>query len=408
MRLFFRLIGLLWLASGLTACAAQTSLSAEQLASPTFTVTLPPPATDAPTVVPATATSTLTPTPAHTATPQPTATPEPALLEPTAVLTPIPIGPPAPNGVVRTADVPILMYHYISASPSAQDRIRYGLSVPPEMFDAQLKLLQDNGFTTITLRDLYNYLAIGAPLPDNPIVLTFDDGYVDNYTNAFPILQKYNMIGTFFVLTGKADDGDPAYLTWDMIQAMNNAGMDIQLHSRAHLDMRNRSYDWLVFQIIGGRQSIEGHTGKPVIFMAYPSGKYDANVQRFLRETNFWVAVTTAFGSQHVLADALMWDRVRIAGQLRLQDFAKLLGITTTAQRVTPLPTATPLATDSFGGSLNPGAPTTTPTRTGMPPFTATPSRTPAAGTISPTSTPIGSPLATPTSGPSPLMTPLS
>ena len=173
------------------------------------------------------------------------------------------------------------------------------------MFEAQLKLLRDNGFTTITLRDLYEYLAVGAPLPDKPIVLTFDDGYIDNYTNAFPILQKYGMTGTFFVLTGRADDGDPAYLSWDMIQEMSNAGMDIQLHSRDHLDMRNRSYDWLVFQIIGGRQSIEGHTGKPVIFMAYPSGKYDANVLRFLRGTNFWAAVTTASGSHHLLKDAL-------------------------------------------------------------------------------------------------------
>ena len=83
------------------------------------------------------------------------------------------------------------MYHYISASPSAQDRIRYGLSVTPEMFEAQLKLLSANGYTTISLRDLYDYLAVGKALPANPIVLTFDDGYLDNYTNAFPILQKY-------------------------------------------------------------------------------------------------------------------------------------------------------------------------------------------------------------------------
>jgi peptidoglycan/xylan/chitin deacetylase (PgdA/CDA1 family) len=131
--------------------------------------------------------------------------------------------------------VPILMYHYISASPSVQDRIRYGLSVPPEMFEAQLKLLRDNGFTTITLRDLYEYLAVGTPLPDQPIILTFDDGYIDNYTHAFPILQKYGMLGTFFVLTGPADDGNPAYLSWDMIQEMSSAGMDIQLHMRDHL-----------------------------------------------------------------------------------------------------------------------------------------------------------------------------
>jgi peptidoglycan/xylan/chitin deacetylase (PgdA/CDA1 family) len=340
------------------------------------------------------------------------------------VLTPIPIAPPAPDGVARTADVPILMYHYISTAPSAQDRIRYGLSVPPEMFEAQLKLLKDNGFTTVTLRDLYEYLAVGTPLPEKPIILTFDDGYSDNYTNAFPILQKYGMIGTFFVLTGPADEGDPTYLSWDMIQAMSNAGMDVQLHSRAHLDMRNRSYDWLVFQIIGGRQSIEGHTGKPVIFMSYPSGKYDANVQRFLRDTNFWAAVTTAFGRRHQLQDALIWDRVRISGQLRLRDFARILGIGAAAQRVTPRPTATSTATYSPIDSEDPliptlapthiSAPATTPipptptsTRTWMPPFTATPSITPSNGTIFPTSTPISSPLVTPTFGPSPLITPM-
>jgi len=405
MRWYFGLVGLLLLASGLTACAAQPLVSAEQVVSPTSTATLLPTVTDTPTVVTATSTSTRTPsptsTPARTATVPPTATEQPALLEPTAVLTPIPIAPPASDGAARTADVPILMYHYISTAPSVNDRIRYGLSVTPEMFEAQLKLLQDNGFTTITLRDLYDYLAVGTPLPDNPIILTFDDGYVDNYTNAFPILQKYGMIGTFFVLTGPADDGDPAYLSWDMIQEMSSAGMDMQLHSRAHLDMRNRPYDWLVFQIIGGRQSIEGHTGKPVIFIAYPSGKYDANVQRFLRETNFWAAVTTAFGSRHVLQDALNWDRVRISGQMRLQDFAKLLNIQIAPRRATPRPTVTATATSSKSGPTGSQPPSATPTHL-SPPIVATfpPSATPSR-------TPNGSPLATPTVMQSPLITPM-
>jgi peptidoglycan/xylan/chitin deacetylase (PgdA/CDA1 family) len=264
---------------------------------------------------------------------------------PTAVLTPVPLLPPAADGVPRTADVPILMYHYISAPPSASDRIRYGLSVSPETFEAQLNLLRDQGFSTITLRELYEHLATGAALPENPIVLTFDDGYLDNYTNAFPLLQKYNMRGTFFVLTGPADDGNPQYLTWDMIQAMSAAGMDIQLHAREHLDMRHRSHEWLVFHIIGGRQSIEGHTGQPVVFMAYPSGKFDADLVRFLQSANFWGAVTTAFGRQHELQDALIWDRVRISGQLRLQDFARLLGINLNPQRVTRRPSATSTAT---------------------------------------------------------------
>ena len=417
MRIHLGLTGLaLWLmASGLTACTAQTSVSAGQLIVPTSTSTLPPAATNTPAVVVQridTRTPAITPLPTNTATAQPIANEVPVQQNPTVVLTPISIGPPAPDGVARTADVPILMYHYISASPSASDRIRYGLSVPPEMFEAQLKLLQDNGFTTVSLRELYEYLAIGTALPDKPIVLTFDDGYIDNYTNAFPLLQKYSMIGTFFVLTGPADDGEPTYLSWDMIQEMNNAGMDIQLHSRDHLDMRNRPRDWLVFQIIGGRQSIEGHTGKPVIFMAYPSGKYDAGVQSFLRDTNFWAAVTTAPGSRHVLQNALSWDRVRVSGQLRLQDFAKLLGITTAAQRTAPRPTATPTATLQRNKPIDPHTLTSTPLSTRMPP-TAAPTNTPAGprptsdGTIYPTRTPSSSPLQTPTPAQSPLTTPI-
>lgn len=273
------------------------------------------------------------------------------------------------------------MYHYISASPSAQDRIRVGLSVPPEMFEAQLKLLSDNGYTTISLRDLYEFLAVGKALPDKPIILTFDDGYLDNYTNAFPILQKYGMVGTFFVLTGPADDGESAYLTWDMITEMSNAGMDIQLHSREHLDMRNRSFDWLVFQIIGGRQSIEGHTGKPVIFMAYPSGKYDAAVLRFLRGNNFWAAVTTASGVTHTLSEPLLWDRVRISGQMDLGGFARMLGLNPAASHARSIDTPTPVLP----------TPTPQPTRT----IKATPTQTPGQSPL-PKATPGQSPLATP------------
>ncbi len=396
---------LVLLASGLTACSVQPLANAEPLMMIRSTETVPPTATATFTPT-ATRTPSRTPKPTRTATAQPTATIEPTPLVPTAVLTPIPNAPPLPDGVARTADVPILMYHYISAAPSVRDLIRYGLSVPPDMFEAQLKLLHDNGFTTVTLRDVYNYLAVGTPLPDKPIVLTFDDGYLDNYTNAFRILQKYGMVGTFFVLTGKADAGDPAYLSWDMIQAMSNAGMDIQLHARDHLDMRNRSYDWLVFQIIGGRQSIEGHTGKPVIFMAYPSGKYDANVLRFLKATNFWAAVTTAYGRQHTLGDALIWDRIRIAGQLRLSDFARLLGIDISAQHIVTQPSATPTFTPQStkrGGSLSP---TKTMVPTMIPPRTQPPRSTPTAPPGAPTRTPISSPLDTPTPPQSPIITP--
>lgn len=190
-----------------------------------------------------------------------------------------------------------------------------------------MKLLADNGFTTISLFELYEHVATGKTLPVKPIVLTFDDGYVDNYENAFPILKAYGMVGTFFVLTAPADRMDSAYLSWDMIKTMSEAGMDMQLHAKEHVDLRRRDYDYLVWEIIGGRQSIEAHTGKPVVFMAYPSGKYDSAVLKFLSDNNFWAAVTTESGKTHTLADRLKWTRLRVAGQLSLNGFAKLLGI---------------------------------------------------------------------------------
>ncbi len=219
------------------------------------------------------------------------------------------------------------MYHYISIPPSLNDRIRVGLSVSPGTFDAEMKMLSDNGFHTITLFDLYEYLAVGKDLPDKPIVLTFDDGYIDNYQNAFPVLKKYDMTATFFVLTGPPDLNDPAYMSWDMIKEMSDAGMDIQIHAHDHVDLRRRNYDYLFYQIYGGKHSIEGHTGKPVVFIAYPSGKYDDAVLRFLTVHHFWAALTTSPGRTHMLADALTWTRVRIAGQLTLGGFAKLMGI---------------------------------------------------------------------------------
>ena len=281
-----------------------------------------------PTAVGLDATATHTPRPTNTATPTPTVTPTASdtptptpTLTPSVTPTPTPRPRPVPDGVQRTARVPILMYHYISAPPDRSDRLRVDLSVLPENLDAQLQWLAENGYHTITLTDLYYHLAVGEPLPDNPIILTFDDGYVDHYTNAFPILQKHGFVGTFFILSGPADVASPRYLTWDMIAEMGAAGMDIEAHGRTHVDMRRRKDDFLYYQIVGARQGIEAHTGKPAPFYAYPAGQYDANVLRFLETRDFWMAVTTRYGRTHSLNSALELTRVRIRGTDGLKSF---------------------------------------------------------------------------------------
>jgi len=105
-----------------------------------------------------------------------------------------------PDGVARTVNVPILMYHYVSTPPANADIYRRDLSVPPELFGAHLDRLQADGYTTISLYDLVAYLQQGTPLPPKPVLLTFDDGYRDNYENAFPLLRARRMTATFFVV----------------------------------------------------------------------------------------------------------------------------------------------------------------------------------------------------------------
>jgi len=264
--------------------------------------------------------------------PPPTATvvPPTALAIPTDSRAPrpisVPVSAPAPDGQQRTALASILMYHYISDPPPDSDTSRWSLSVTPANFDAQMSYLKQAGYHTVTLYNLYDYLVQGKPLPEKPIILTFDDGYVDAFDHAMPILRKYGFVGTFFVLTGPADQGGAGgYLTWDQMRAMTAAGMDIELHSREHYDLRNRSNDFLVNQIAGGKEAIEAHTARPVRWFAYPSGHYDAAVKRVLVSAGFWGAVTTIPGRTHTAPTLFDMPRIRISSYYTLEAFKKAI-----------------------------------------------------------------------------------
>ena len=237
---------------------------------------------------------------------------------------PAPLSPPTSDGQPRVARVPILMYHYISNPPPGSDSLRRSLSVTPANLDAQMNYLKQAGYQTITLYDLYDHLTQGKPLPGKPIVLTFDDGYVDAFQFALPILQKHGFVGTFFILVGPAERlGAGGYLNWAQIRAMSDAGMDMELHSREHYDLRNRPNDFLVHQIAGGKEALEAHTGRPVRWFAYPSGRYDAAVVRVLQSAGFWGSATTMPGQTHTAEGLFDLQRVRIFGSETLAGFKK-------------------------------------------------------------------------------------
>jgi len=131
--------------------------------------------------------------------------------------------------------VPILMYHHVAIPGPNADAIRRDLSVSPAAFEAQMAYLASHGYRPVSLLDLFEHLQGGQALPPRPIILTFDDGYDDNYTSAYPILRRYGLQGTFFIITGLV--GRPGYLTWEQAREMRRGGMSLESHTCNHPDL---------------------------------------------------------------------------------------------------------------------------------------------------------------------------
>lgn len=237
----------------------------------------------------------------------------------------ISVSTPTPVVLPDQARVPILMYHYVSELPSNPDHYRRDLTVLPENFEAQLQYLSGAGYHAITLTDLHLHLTQGYPMPEKPIVLTFDDGYRDAYETVFPLLLDYGFTGTFFVLATPAHFESSDYLTWTQMKEMSDAGMEIQAHGRDHVDLRGRSNDYLVYQILGVQEAIQNHTGHLPRFFCYPSGQYDANVIAVLKSAGYWGAVTTEWGQMHTREERFEMPRVRIRGADTLESFVSKL-----------------------------------------------------------------------------------
>ena len=303
---------------------------------PTSTASVTPSATHT-----VTATSTLTPVP-PTASELPSSTPTAIVMAtgtatdipvptndpPTIVPTPWPTPWPTPDSQAseRVVYAPILMYHYVEPLPEDADELRVGLTVQPGIFRQQLAYLYARGYRSVSLYDLLYHLAHGKALPEKPIVFTFDDGYRGLYKHAFPHMQAFGYAGTVFLVTGLMDERQPAYLTWEMAREMAMAGWKLEPHSKTHVQLSDRPFELVEYQVLGSMQTVQAHIGDQPRFFGYPSGRYDQQVIDYLLALGFWGAVTTEYGVEHDLAGAFTWQRVRVPGQASLSDLAKYLG----------------------------------------------------------------------------------
>ncbi|MEW6230700.1 MAG: polysaccharide deacetylase family protein [Chloroflexota bacterium] len=225
-----------------------------------------------------------------------------------------------------SAVVPILMYHRVGHVPAGSaDAIRKDLSVSPEAFESQMAYLADNGFHSVTLQDLLDYLERGRSLPPKPVILTFDDGYDTMYHRAWPVLKRHGLIGVFFVITDFVGKGE--YLSWKQIQEMAQTGMDFQSHTRNHRDLTKSSREQITWQLKGSREMLEAQLKRPVRFLSYPAGKYNQTVIDVTREQGYQAAVTIIYGAIHSALDRYEWQRLRIHGGDSLPTFVKKLNL---------------------------------------------------------------------------------
>ncbi|WP_195989518.1 polysaccharide deacetylase family protein [Clostridium sp. D53t1_180928_C8] len=200
--------------------------------------------------------------------------------------------------------IPILMYHSISDQDPNNN-----LLVPPSMFEEQMAWLEANGFTAMNLDEALEAMETGK-VPKRPVVITFDDGYSDNYTSAFPSLKNHGLKATFFVITDGVDNG--YYMSSDMLKEMQAAGMSIESHTANHLELDKLSREDAYDSIKRGQDFLRNNIGSDGNYLCYPVGKYNDETIEIQKELGIKAATTTKGGISSIGDGLHQLKRVRI------------------------------------------------------------------------------------------------
>ncbi len=209
--------------------------------------------------------------------------------------------------------VPILLYHYVEVNRDLKDTTRTKLSVTPYWFEKQLQFLKDNGYTAITFGQLYEAISHLAPLPPRPVILTFDDGYRDFYTDAWPLLKKYQVKATTFVVADFLDK--PNYMsTWQLAEIATDSAQLVTIgsHTLHHVALTAASKDKDIAEITQSKAVLEKEFHQPVTVFAYPYGSFNKDVVAKVKEAGYLMAASTLFGATEFSDNLFVLPRIRI------------------------------------------------------------------------------------------------
>lgn len=229
-----------------------------------------------------------------------------------------------PEIIDREAKVPVILFHYVRNIAPYPDKLGWSLSVPPSTFQEQMEYLVKENYTTITPNDLYQYLQYGTPLPKKPIILTFDDGYLDFFEEVFPLLRDLQLKATNFITTSFI--GRENYLDWYHLNYLVSSGrVFIGNHSQTHANLAEIPSEQLEQEISVSKTDLEESLDTEINCLAYPNGNYNDNVLSILKENKFKIAFTTENGNLHKTTELLKLPRIKIGGSDSVQSFADKL-----------------------------------------------------------------------------------
>jgi peptidoglycan/xylan/chitin deacetylase (PgdA/CDA1 family) len=186
--------------------------------------------------------------------------------------------------------VTVLYYHAVDPDHPGEE-----LYVSPTQLKEQLQLIKSLGYTSLTMDEVNDYIKNNKAIPEKSILITFDDGYTDNYTYAFPILKELDIKATIFVVTSGTDN-DNYYVSSEQIKEMSDYGIDIESHTVNHVHLNTLSYEKQLEELKNSKSKIESITKKDVLSVAYPYGDYNEDTKKATIDAGYSIAFTTDIG----------------------------------------------------------------------------------------------------------------
>lgn len=212
-----------------------------------------------------------------------------------------------PKKVNNGYELPILMYHYISPVP--KNSSLPGLYLDPKIFAQQLEIINSQGYQSVFMAEVPEIIK-SRPREEKYIALTFDDAYEDFYAQAWPLLKKYNIKSTLYVIVNSL--GQPGYINQGQLQELANSNLvEIGSHTFNHPNLQTLDHKKAEHEIVSSRQALGALIGKNISSFAYPFGLYKTDTLDIVRQADYFTAVSTAAGSGHDLDNMLNLKRLR-------------------------------------------------------------------------------------------------